>query len=59
MPWPWAYTWPIARLMLPFKEIELIVLNGAYGRSLAFGPRLRRIQRTARFGRHNDLHRAP
>jgi sortase A len=37
-PWPWADTWPIARLMVPSKKIDLIVLNGAYGRTLAFGP---------------------
>jgi sortase A len=37
-PWPWADTWPVARLMVPSRKIDLIVLNGAYGRTLAFGP---------------------
>lgn len=37
-PWPWADTWPVARLTVPSKHIDLIVLNGAYGRTLAFGP---------------------
>ncbi|MDH5640262.1 MAG: class GN sortase [Nitrospira sp.] len=37
-PWPWADTWPVARLMLPSRHIDLIVLQGAYGRTLAFGP---------------------
>lgn len=37
-PWPWADTWPLARLTVPSKNIDLIVLNGAYGRTLAFGP---------------------
>lgn len=37
-PWPWADTWPIARLTLPSRNVDLIVLNGAYGRTLAFGP---------------------
>jgi sortase A len=37
-PWPWADTWPIARLTVPSRNIDLIVLNGAYGRTLAFGP---------------------
>ncbi len=37
-PWPWADTWPVARLTVPSKKIDLIVLNGAYGRTLAFGP---------------------
>lgn len=37
-PWPWADTWPVARLTVSSKKIDLIVLNGAYGRTLAFGP---------------------
>lgn len=37
-PWPWADTWPVARLTVPARGIDLIVLNGAYGRTLAFGP---------------------
>lgn len=37
-PWPWADTWPVARLTVPGMQIDLIVLNGAYGRTLAFGP---------------------
>jgi sortase A len=37
-PWPWADTWPVARLRVPSQGIDLIVLNGAYGRTLAFGP---------------------
>ncbi|HEY7532899.1 MAG TPA: class GN sortase [Nitrospiraceae bacterium] len=37
-PWPWADTWPVARLTVPSKQVDLIVLNGAYARILAFGP---------------------
>jgi sortase A len=37
-PWPWADTWPVARLTVPSRKIDLIVLNGSYGRTLAFGP---------------------
>lgn len=37
-PWPWADTWPVARLKMPHREIDLIVLAGGTGRSLAFGP---------------------
>ena len=37
-PWPWADTWPIARLVVPSQGIDQIVLEGAYGRTLAFGP---------------------
>ena len=37
-PWPWADTYPVAKLRVPSMDIDLIVLNGAYGRTLAFGP---------------------
>jgi len=37
-PWPWADTWPVARLSLPDRGVDLIVLADASGRSLAFGP---------------------
>ena len=37
-PWPWADTWPVARLVVPNLGIDQIVLEGAYGRTLAFGP---------------------
>ena len=37
-PWPWADTWPVARLIVPSQNIDQIVLEGAYGRTLAFGP---------------------
>ncbi len=37
-PWPWADTWPISRLDVPGIGIDRIVLAGASGSSLAFGP---------------------
>ena len=37
-PWPWADTWPVARLTVPKLGVDLYVLEGATGRSLAFGP---------------------
>ncbi|MEO8431376.1 MAG: class GN sortase [Acidobacteriota bacterium] len=37
-PWPWADTWPVARLRLPSAGGDFIVLAGATGRTLAFGP---------------------
>ena len=37
-PWPWADTWPVARLVAKGGEVELIVLAGGSGRTLAFGP---------------------
>jgi len=37
-PWPWADTFPLARLMVPALGVDEIVLEGASGRTLAFGP---------------------
>jgi sortase A len=39
-PWPWADTWPVARLTLPGARAPLTVLAGASGRTLAFAPAL-------------------
>lgn len=37
-PWPWADSWPVARLEMPALGRRLIVLSGGSGRTLAFGP---------------------
>lgn len=37
-PWSWADTYPVAKLEVPSQDIEQIVLAGASGRNLAFGP---------------------
>jgi sortase A len=37
-PWPWADTWPVARLEAPAHGVSLFVLAGSSGRTLAFGP---------------------
>jgi sortase A len=37
-PWPWADTWPVARLSAKTGDVDLIVLAGGSGRTLAFGP---------------------
>lgn len=37
-PWPWADTWPVARITFPRLHREVIVLDGASGQALAFGP---------------------
>ena len=37
-PWPWADTWPVARLEVPRLGVNQFVLAGASGRTLAFGP---------------------
>jgi sortase A len=36
--WAWADTWPVARLKVPAHGTDLIVLAGASGEALAFGP---------------------
>ena len=35
-PWPWADTWPVARLR--YQDTDTYVLSGAHGSALAFGP---------------------
>ncbi|MCF8055467.1 MAG: class GN sortase [Desulfocapsa sp.] len=37
-PWPWADTWPVARLQMKRLAVDLIVLEGESGEVLAFGP---------------------
>jgi sortase A len=37
-PWPWADTWPIARIEVPRLGKRAIVLHGSSGQALAFGP---------------------
>jgi len=37
-PWSWADTWPVARLEAPRQGAAMIVLAGAGGAVLAFGP---------------------
>ena len=37
-PWAWADTWPVARMLIPEHEIDLVVLEGDSGSVLAFGP---------------------
>lgn len=37
-PWPWADTWPVAKLIVPSLDIEQYVLAGTNGAALPFGP---------------------
>ena len=37
-PWPWADTHPVAELQIPRLGLRQLVLDGASGRNLAFGP---------------------
>ncbi len=63
-PWPWADTWPVARLSVPALGIERYVLAGANGAAMAFGPG--HLEGTARpgdagnsvIGGHRDTHLA-
>ena len=61
-PWPWADTWPIARLTIPSRQQSLIVMAGATGRTLAFGPghidgtALPGANGTSVIGGHRDTH---
>jgi sortase A len=37
-PWPWADTHPVARLLAPRLDADVLVLAGASGRTLAWAP---------------------
>jgi sortase A len=37
-PWPWADTWPVAKLIVPRLGIERYVLAGINGPAFSFGP---------------------
>ncbi len=61
-PWPWADTWPIAKMQVKRLGIERIVLADASGRSMAFGPG--QVSGTSQLGKggntaisgHRDTH---
>lgn len=61
-PWPWADTWPVARLRLARQAEDLIILAGDSGRTLAFGPghrfgtALPGEHGTSLVGGHRDTH---
>ncbi len=52
-PWPWADTTPVARLGVPAHRVDLMVLEGGSGRTLAFGPG--HVTGTARPGGHGNV----
>jgi len=37
-PWPWARTWPVARMKVPELGVDQIILGNDKGSSLAFAP---------------------
>ncbi|WP_314954760.1 class GN sortase [Bradyrhizobium cosmicum] len=61
-PWPWADTWPVARIEVKRIGASAIVLEGTSGQALAFGPG--HIHRTvdagergiAVYAAHRDTH---
>lgn len=61
-PWSWADTWPVARVEVPRLGAEAVVLAGASGQALAFGPG--HVPNTAQpgapgttvFAAHRDTH---
>jgi sortase A len=61
-PWSWADTWPVARVSIPRLNASAIVLAGASGQALAFGPG--QVERTPQAGErgtaiysaHRDTH---
>jgi len=61
-PWSWADTWPVARVSVPRLKASAIVLAGASGQALAFGPG--QVERTpdagergtAIYSAHRDTH---
>jgi sortase A len=61
-PWSWADTWPVARVSVPRLNASAIVLAGASGQALAFGPG--QVERTpdagepgtAVYSAHRDTH---
>jgi sortase A len=61
-PWPWADTWPVARVEVPRLGRSAIVLAGSSGQALAFGPgQLERTPAagepgTAIYSAHRDTH---
>jgi len=61
-PWPWADTWPVARLRAPALGVDLMVLAGDAGNALAFGPGHARASAPlgsaglAVIGGHRDTH---
>jgi sortase A len=61
-PWPWADTWPIARIEVPRLGKTAIVLAGSSGQALAFGPGHVELtpdageRGTAVYAAHRDTH---
>jgi len=61
-PWPWADTWPVARIEVKRLHANAIVLAGSSGQALAFGPGHVELtpdageRGTAVYSAHRDTH---
>ena len=61
-PWPWADTWPVARITVPARDERITALAGGSGGTLAWGPGhvdgsvLPGQPGTAIIGGHRDTH---
>jgi sortase A len=61
-PWPWADTWPVARIEIKRLHADAIVLAGSSGQALAFGPGHVELtpdagmRGTAVYSAHRDTH---
>lgn len=56
-PWPWADSWPVARLRWPEADVDMLVLFGAQGASLAFAPGMAEAENGAKMiSAHRDTH---
>jgi sortase A len=55
-PWPWADSYPIARLEVPKKGITRFILAGDNMRNLAFGPVYSKMASTTVLYGHRDTH---
>ncbi len=61
-PWPWADTWPVARIEVPRLHKGSIALAGSSGQALAFGPGHLELtpdageRGTAIYSAHRDTH---
>lgn len=55
-PWPWADTWPVAKLSFPTLDSTRLVLEGEDGRALAFGPVTREDGPVRAVFGHRDTH---
>lgn len=56
-PWPWADHWPVARLRWLKGDVDMLVLFGSQGASLAFAPGMSEAENGGKLiSAHRDTH---